>query len=261
MSSGTILTQKALLLLAAFAVCAAQAASSPLPKFPTSWSAHESQYAHVSASVVKWQGLRFEDQTPNNHTGCKPPTSSEPRNCTATAYVDGSSSDKSTYLFFEPGEAIRGVAYFTFAAKDACYCDMVSLGRWVQCENADSLCNPNMLKKGVVTTTTLDGKPVDAIKWSESLIVASTKFTIYADAATATPVQYYTEYALRQEGLGYDQVNLTQFIAGVPDPSAFVVPGRVSGTCGDNICETYNENRKSGLGPIAAFPGWRGGQD
>ena len=114
-----------------------------------------------------------------------------------------------------------------------------------------------MRKRGVVTTATFDGKPVDAIKWSESLIVVSTNFTIYADAATATPVQIYTEYARGQEDLGFDEVNLTKFTAGRPDPSAFVVPGKVSGMCADNVCQSYFAARRSGLSPIAAFPDWQ----
>ena len=200
--------------------------------------------------------IRYNDQVVANHKHCTPPTSSRPRNCSATAYVDDK-AQKSTYNFFEPDEDIRGLTYFVQPPYDACYCDMATLGRWVQCEIAESLCNPNMLKRGKMgEPTVFKGEPVDVITWSESLVVASTDFRIYVEQNTTTPVQYYTTFAEGHANLGFNEVNMTAFAAGRPDASVFVVPGKVSGVCDDQMCTSYARNLQAGMHPIAAWTGW-----
>lgn len=138
---------------------------------------------------------------------------------------------------------------------------MVSLGRWIQCEIAEGLCNPFMLKNGkIVDETVFKGKPVDVVEWSSSLIIASSKFRIYVEKGTATPVQYYTEFyegLVKKKLLGFNEVNMTDFTPGRPDPSVFSFPGRVMGTCADRVCTTYAESVAKGAHPIDAFTGWR----
>lgn len=79
-------------------------------------------------------------------------------------YVDDT-GQKSTYYFYTPNLANRGVVYFVQPVVAPCYCDMVTLGRWIQCEIAESLCNPNMIKHGkMLPPTTFNGEKVDRPK-------------------------------------------------------------------------------------------------
>ena len=240
---------------------AAAAAAASLPEFSPSWSVHEDQFADIMGSKVSWHGTVYNDLTKFPHPGCRSPISKDPiPNCTATAYVDDTGF-KSTYYFFKPEEPDRGVVYFVQpGGQDICYCDMVTLGRWIQCEIPDSLCNPNMVKSATFDgsgSKTFDGKPVDVIEWKENLIVASTQFRLSVQHQTSTPVQYYTTFAEGNKTLGYNQVNWTTFVPRRPDPSAFVLPGRVGGTCGDNVCTAYTQNLRRGVSPalVSSFPG------
>ena len=214
---------------------------------------------HVTLTVelLLCAGTVYNDQVPADHEHCTPPTSKQPRNCSATAYVDDT-GHKSTFNFFEPGESIRGLTYFVQPPHDACYCDMAVLGRWIQCEIAESLCNPNMIKHGKLSDAgAFKGQPVDAVSWTESLIVASTHFRVLVAKNTTTPVQYYTTFTGWKKPLGYNEVNMSRFVPGRPDASVFSVPGRVGGMCADNVCSTYAAKRKAGHHPIAAFEGWK----
>ena len=141
----------------------------------------------------------YNDQSNISRTHCKPPTSREDRNCSATAYIDDK-QEKTTYYFYEPNRANRGEVYFVQPGTGgACYCDMVELGSWIQCEIAESLCNPNMLKSGRMgTPTTFNGEDVDRVLWFESLIIASTRMQILVKKGTATPVQYNTTFLQRR---------------------------------------------------------------
>jgi hypothetical protein len=139
--------------------------------------------------------------------------------------------------------------------------------------------------------TTFAGKTVDVVNFHETLVVASTKFRIYVEANTATPVQYYTEFFEGAKNLGYNvrafpqcalflrradtvllrlsvappppraralqEVNMTAFTPGRPDSSVFEVPdqSRIN-TCDDNVCTSYARNRQAGKNPIMAFEGW-----
>ena len=234
------------------------AAAATLPTFPQDWSVHEDQLAKVAGSVYKWHGMVFNDQANISRPFCKPPTSSVERNCSATAYVDDS-GHKSTYDFFEPNQSMRGLTYFVQAGYQPCYCDMDVLGSWLQCEIAESLCNPNMLKRGTMSEASFDGEPVDAIEWSETLLVASTHYRIYVHQNTSSPVQYYTTFFEGTASLGFNEVNMSAFTPGRPDPSVFDVPGSPSGVCADNVCLSYAARRKEGLHPIVAFEGWQHG--
>ena len=69
--------------------------------------------------------------------------------------------------------------------------------------------------------------------------------------------RYFTEFYQGAKQLGFNQVNMTKFTAGRPDPRVFQVPGRNSGTCADNVCTAYAARRAAGMHPIAAFPGWK----
>jgi len=244
----------------AFVLSGVAIASATLPDFPTSWSVHEDQVARVTGSRLTWHGTVYNDPTSVSLSTCTPPTTTKQRNCSATAYVDDS-GHKSTYHLFEPGQSIRGLTYFVQdknIRNDACYCDMAAEGRWIQCEIAESLCNPFMLKHGQVTgQAQFKGKPVDVIQWSESLIIASTKFRIYVEANSSTPAQYYTEFFEGKRALGYNEVNMSAFTPGRPDSSVFAFNGRVSGMCADRVCSTYAKARQAGAHPIAAYPAWK----
>ena len=237
----------------------ASTSNSQLPNFPTNWQVHEEQYADVPPSIVKWEGTVYNDQTVAPHAGCSK-TSSEPsRNCSAVAYVDDN-RQKSTYYFYEPERSIRGITYFVqYDMHSTCYCDMVTLGRWIQCEIAESLCNPNMLKKGKLDPrgAKFKGETVDVVTWDENLFFASSKMRIYVKEGSNVPVQYYTTFSEGNKSLGYNQVNMTQFMPKRPDPSNFILPYKVSGTCADHVCTTYETRRKQGYNPIAAFTGWK----
>ena len=234
----------------------ALSSAAPLPRFAPSWSVHEDQFADVTGSRVAWHGTVFNDLTKFPHPGCRSPTSRGPiPNCTATAYVDDAGL-KSTYYFFKPAQPTRGVVYFVQPGQDLCYCDMVTLGRWIQCEIPDSLCNPNMVKSATFDgsgSKSFDGKPVDVIEWNENLIIASTQFRLSVQHQTSTPVQYYTTFTEgKNTSLGYNQVNWTKFVPHRPDPSAFALPGRVCGTCSENMCATYEQNIRRGVSPALA---------
>lgn len=72
----------------------------------------------------------------------------------------------------------------------------------------------------------------------------------------ATPVQYYTSFFEHAKRIGFNEVNMTQFKAGTPDPAAFELPRRVGGVCDDTVCQTYAANIERGMHPIHAFTDW-----
>merc|ERR1719424_2666573 len=82
-----------------------------LPSFPPNWSVHEHQYANVGGQL-RWSGTVYNDAVPTPHPFCKRPTSSKTPNCTFTAYVDDT-KQRSSYYFYEPTTAARGIVYFT----------------------------------------------------------------------------------------------------------------------------------------------------
>ena len=136
---------------------------------------------------------------------------------------------------------------------------MVTRGTWLQCEIAESLCNPFMKRHATFDNTghtTFQQKAVDVIEWSESLIVAASNFRIYLEHGTSTPVQYETSFFEGNRSLGVNQVNMTHFQAERPPSSAFVVPGKISGTCGDNVCDSFAKNLGQGKSVIDAFDAW-----
>lgn len=244
--------------LIVFIVVAHTSYATNLPNFPPNWSVHEQQYADVASSIVNWSGVVSNDQVMSNHPYCKNPSSSKTINCTATSYVDDK-KEKSSYYFFEPNTAARGLVYFT-QPSGTCYCDLVATGRWIQCEIAESLCNPFMKRKAIYDqtgTTTFQKQSVDVITWSESLIIAESNFRIYLSHNTNVPVQYFTTFMEGNKSLGYNQVNMTDFKSERPPSSAFAVAGRISGTCGDNVCSTFNKNIQQGKNRIDAFEGWQ----
>lgn len=82
-----------------------------------------------------------------------------------------------------------------FEHSSVCYCSMATLGTWIQCEIAESLCNPNMIKNGRMgPSTTWNGEAVDRVQWFESLVIASTRYQVLVKQGTATPVQYNTSF-------------------------------------------------------------------
>jgi hypothetical protein len=89
------------------------------------------------------------------------------------------------------------------------------------------------------------------------LIIASTQYRVYVEANSSTPAQYYTEFFEGKRHLGFNEVNMSMFTPGRPDPSVFGFDGRVSGTCPDRVCMAYTAARDAGIHPIAAFQGWK----
>lgn len=240
-------------------VSATFGAATQLPKFPQNWGVHEDQYAHIQFQKVEWHGHVYNDFTVAPHDGCQDPISPGARNCSAVAYVDDS-GQKSTYDFYENEKSIRGLTYFV-TPEQTCYCDMAILGRWLQSEIAESLTNPFMLKSGTLEKSgaVYKDKKVDVVRWTESLIFATSKMRIYVDEGGTSPVQYYTTFAEGNTSLGFNEVNMTDFTPGRPDPSVFIVPGKNMGTCPDYKCQSYSKKLKKGMHPIAAFP-WHGNE-
>ena len=123
-----------------------------------------------------------------------------------------------------------------------------------QCENSDSLCEPQMLQHGIVTEGTLDGVAVDNVDWVQTLVVASETFKLSVAKDTTTPIQLYNTFEGGIHKVGYSQINFTNFKPGTPEQGVFIVPNqKYSESCDPQVCNTAAANVKAGMHLIHAF--------